>query len=257
MYRKVGYHLEKQIVPKEEIVLLRNQMIKVFRVYTKDEETEFNKLIIDLFRQDTDGFVGCANICQNMIEVCKLSLDQRIIDLVQQLGLKWPSINTRPLVSFSSPLTSKNENYWKVPAHQDWPSTQGSINGLTCWMPLVDVDTDLGPLEISPRTHLQGYLEHDDKGVPYLTDKEHEFVAVKMECGDALFFSNFTIHRSGINKSDRIRWSMHFRYNDILEPTFVNRKFPRHRIDRRKEGILIPGFPSSDVIHDTFLNDTK
>ncbi len=71
-----------------------------------------------------------------------------------------------------------------------------------------------------------------------------------MEQGDALFMNSFLVHRSGTNVTDRIRLSMHFRYNDASESTFISRKYPRHRIDRRKEGILFPGFPTEGEMNE-------
>ena len=252
MYKKLGYHLERGLFPKADIVDLRTKMVSVFQTYAKDNQTEFNQLIANIFRDDRDGFIGCANVCQNLIELCRLSVDDRLISTLNRLGLEFPMVNTRPLVSFSSRATASNDNYWRVPAHQDWPSTQGSINGLTCWTPLVDVGDLLGPLEVVPGSHLDGLLDHEDDGVPKLVGETMNFLPIPMEIGDALFFSNFTIHRSGLNQSDLIRWTAHFRYNDVRESTFVERKFPRHRIDKRKEGILYPGFPSKEQINVAF-----
>jgi phytanoyl-CoA hydroxylase len=251
-YKQNGYFLVKGLFPAWEIRALRERMVDVFRIYTGNYHTEYLKLIKDLFRNDKDGFIGCANICQNLVELTRFSVDERLLTVVKSLGVDFPSINTRPLVSFSSPQTASNDNYWRIPAHQDWPSTQGSINGLTCWMPLIDVDPELGPLEIAAGTHLLGFIEHDDDGVPKL-NRECNFTSIKMIMGDAIFFSNFTIHRSGNNTSEEIRWTVHFRFDDVKEKTFIDRKYPRHRKDVRKAGILYPDFPNETQICSIFL----
>lgn len=255
MYRKLGFHIEKNLIPKEEILNIRQKMIYVFRIFTNDFKTEYNELIIELFKNDKNGFIGCANVCQNLIELFRLSVDERLMLVLNQLGLEFPCVNTKPLVSFSSQFTANNENYWKIPAHQDWPSTQGSINGVTCWMPLVDIIDELGPLEIIPYSHLDGFIEHENDGVPKLKNEFSSFISLPLEIGDALFFSNFTIHRSGHNTSDKIRWTTHFRFDDVKEKTFIERKFPRQNINQRKEGILYPGFPSKEQIVDVFKSE--
>ena len=156
----------------------------------------------------------------------------------------------RPCVSFSSKKTAKKEYYWKTPPHQDWPSTQGSLNGLTCWIPLVDVDSSLGSLEVSPKTHLLGPLSWDEK-TPVLSssNKKFEYESIPMKAGDALFFSNFLVHRSGTNiTKDKIRISMHFRYDDSCEPVFIKRKYPKYKIETRGEGNTLENFPMNDFL---------
>lgn len=245
-YIKNGFYLAKGLFNKTEIIKIRKEIKKIFNLYyykSKDKD------IIELFKKDFDGFHGCAQACQNLISISRLSNDERLIKLLKKIGLIFPSINTRPLVSFSSKKTAKSDNNWKVPAHQDWPSVQGSLNGVTCWIPLVKINEKLGPLEICPKSHKRGYLHHENSGVPVLCDKDTEnesFLPIKMNLGDVLVFNAFTIHRSGMNKTnDKIRLSMHFRYNDLSEETFIKRKYPRQRIDKYKEEVLYPGFPTS------------
>ena len=48
----------------------------------------------------------------------------------------------------------------------------------------------------------------------------------EINIGDAFIFSAFLVHRSSINKSNKIRISLQFRYNDLSEKTYVNRGFP-------------------------------
>lgn len=242
---KNGYFLFKSLFKKEKINDIKNEINFIFSNYCQKEYSE--QIIFNLFQNDFQGFIGCANICQNLINLSKMQGDIEIIESLKSLGLNFPTINTRPLISISSHRTAKGEANWKVPAHQDWPSVQGSLNGVTCWVPLVDIDEELGPLEVLPKSHLLGFIDHEETmGVPSISKQFEEWLPVPMEVGDALFFNPFTIHRSGNNRSqDRIRWSMHFRYNDALESTFIERKYPRHRIDTRKPGILYPDFPTS------------
>jgi ectoine hydroxylase-related dioxygenase (phytanoyl-CoA dioxygenase family) len=179
---------------------------------------------------------------------------QEILSLLAELGIANPVMNTRPLVSYSSKKLAKNNNYWKIPAHQDWPSTQGSLNGLTVWIPLINITNELGPLEVVPGSHLLGKLEHIEiEGVPVLSQNNWNFLPIPMDVGDVLVFSNFLIHRSGTNLTEnKIRWSVHFRYDDANESTFIERNFPHHRTDKRLPGLLHPDFPTKEVLENFF-----
>lgn len=256
-YLKNGYHLEYNFL---EISEIKNSIKDIFFNYC-NKSGNLDETLIKLYQEDINGFIGCAKLCQMLPELINLSVNSKIIETLKKLGLKKPVINTRPLLSFSSKNTAKNEDYWKIPAHQDWPSTQGSLNGITCWMPLVDVNLNLGPLEICKGSHLNGPLPHTKVGshvntsVPVLINKEeHEFTSFPMNCNDALFFSNFTVHRSGINLTEnKIRISMHFRYDDAYEKTFMQRKYPQHKIETRATGNSLPIFPTNEF-NDIFLN---
>lgn len=251
-YLKNGYVLVKNLFNKKKIQKVKKEIDNVFSLYLKKKKIS-DKDIIDLFKNDFNGFYGCAQACQNLISVCNIQTSNEIINVLKKLGVNFPNINTRPLLSISSKKTAINKNYWNVAAHQDWPSTQGSINGITCWIPLINLDKNIGPLMFAPKTHYLGYLEHEEKGVPILK-KKFNFVNHNMEIGDALFFNFFTVHKSGLNKTkDKIRWTLHFRYNDLKEKSFIDRKFPRHRIDVRKKGILFPDFPSKLEFKKLFL----
>lgn len=249
-YNKNGYYLAKNLFPKIEIEAMNEEIRKIFCFFTKNGTDEE---IISFFKEDFDAYYGCAILCQNLLSLLKLFTTKSLINLLNKLNLEYPTMNTKPLISFSSKELAKNEFYWKIPAHQDWHSTQGSINGVTCWIPLVNINNELGPLEVVPESHLLGSLDYEDKGVPTLIKQDWQWQPLPMEIGDALILSNFLIHRSGINKTNnKIRLTTHFRYNDAKESTFIKRKFPYHLIDKRKEGIIFT--PTIEEINSIFPN---
>ena len=46
--------------------------------------------------------------------------------------------------------------YFGLTSHQDYWSVQGSLDGVVVWIPLVDVDKEIFPLEVAPQLHLRG-----------------------------------------------------------------------------------------------------
>lgn len=221
---ETGYCLEKNLIDKSEILDIRHKIQSIFKNLECGSEPDMMRL----FRDDFDAFIGCASLCQKLPEIYKLA--GSLNDAVCRSGIDFPVLNTKPILAFSSKHTAKSEAYYRLGAHQDWASNLGSTNGVTCWIPLQDVDDDLGPLEVVPNSHLLGPLEHSGTP-PLLVDNTGlNFISVPMALGDALFFNTMLVHRSGHNVTDdRIRISLHFRFNDANEPTFIQRKYPRNR----------------------------
>jgi len=227
-----GYYLVKQLFRPDDISQIQNQMEIIFENFFDTGICGWSDpFLMELFQEDYEAFIGCAHLCQKLPSVFALAGSKTIYDiLIDECRLDFPVLNTKPLVSFSSRHTAKSEAYWKVGPHQDWPSNLGSTNGVTCWIPLQNVDADLGPLEVVPNSHIHGPLPH--KGTPPLLEEDFgfKFLPIPMEIGDALFFNTMLVHRSGENKTEnRIRWSMHFRYNDASEEDFIKRKYQRNR----------------------------
>jgi ectoine hydroxylase-related dioxygenase (phytanoyl-CoA dioxygenase family) len=156
---------------------------------------------------------------------------------------------------FNSPRLAKQEDYWRLSAHQDWRSSQGSLDSITIWMPMVDVDKSLGALEVIPGSHKWGLLESEK--VSYYgkiseTLPRSDFVPIEATQGDALFFSSFLVHRSGTNSTDSIRWSCHLRYNNLGEETFIQRGYPHPYIYKPQQELITPEFPKGGQVEKVF-----
>jgi phytanoyl-CoA hydroxylase len=207
-----------------------------------------------LFREQPQVFQWCGKQVQHLLSLHRFGTDPDIIDCLKEAGLSSPSISTRPVLFFNHPELAAAEHYWKTPAHQDWRSMQGSIDSLVLWVPLMDVDEEIGPLEIMPGSHKKGLLPVDEskdygdfkKIIDY---KEEDFVAIETKMGDCLLFSSLLVHRSGNNTSNRARWSCHFRYNNLDEPTFIERGFPNPYLYRPLDKLLFPSFDTKKEIN--------
>ena len=247
-YKENGYYLAEGLLDE---AALQTVLIDIWQVFGSKTHSlqNLDDCCVDLFRSDFDAFVSSAAACQQLLSLQQLFFDTRVTDFIYRLGLKVSSLNTRPVLHLSSKNTAKNDLYWKVPPHQDWPSNQGSLNGLTCWVPLVDVPEELGPLEVVPASHTFGSLPHQDVGVPALIEEFWDWVPVPMHRGDVLFFSTFLVHRSGENKSDKIRFSTATRYNDLSEPSYIARNFPKPpELSQR-----FASWPSREEVRDVWI----
>lgn len=105
---------------------------------------------------------------------------------------------------------------WHQDAHyyRDWNDDDGDL--LTVWMPLVPVDAESGCLQVLPGSHRRGWIPPIRSANNLLTvaddDLDGEPVTAVMEPGDALIFTDKTLHRALDNESDRVRWSIDIRF---------------------------------------------
>ena len=214
-----------------------------------------------LFKQDLSAFMNCGKQAQHLISLHRLSLDNRIVEALGRLGLSFANISTRPVLYFNSPRLAKKEVYWRVFPHQDWRSMQGSLDAVVVWLPLTDIGPELGPLEVIPGSHRDGLVTSGVEdgfgrvGEDYLDGRM--FVPLDCRLGDAVFFSAFLVHRSGTNVTNSIRWSCHFRYNNLLEPTFIERGYPHPYLYKPQEELLTPGFPQTAQVRRQFESEGR
>lgn len=116
-----------------------------------------------------------------------------------------------------------NSTLTAFPWHQDSqyygkPSQHTHI--VTVWIPLVEeVTQDNGCLHVMPGSHRWGLLDSArdvDMNMHTFEDisKRGESRPLPMKMGDILLFSNLTFHRSTVNRSNAVRWSIDLRYTE-------------------------------------------
>jgi phytanoyl-CoA hydroxylase len=68
-----------------------------------------------------------------------------------------PIIGARAAMQFNSRFLSKGgSKHWKLDAHQDWRTGQGSLDSAVIWFPMVDAGADIGALQVIPGSHKTG-----------------------------------------------------------------------------------------------------
>jgi phytanoyl-CoA hydroxylase len=256
-YKIKGYQISKGLFDPKIIDTVRNEAQGIFLRQMKQvgydvnqiaSEGDFNQYLFRLFNEFPHLIISSGKHIQHLISLHRLSLDEKIINGLKELGIKTPNICTRPVLFFNTKKLAKKQVYWKTDAHQDWRSMQGSLNSMVVWLPLCDVDTSLGALEVIPGSHLNGLQSTemvDSFGlIPENKLEREKFIPVELKRGDALFFSSFLYHQSGDNSTENdIRWSCHFRYNDMDEPEFIERGFPHPYVYYPNPDLITPSYP--------------
>jgi phytanoyl-CoA hydroxylase len=226
---KSGYVILKNFLNKDFVTHIRKSAEAVFQIQfdTLEYKEEFKDNMIRLFNEHEEIFKNCGKLIQTgLISLYQLASDPELMAYIEELGIEFPNMCTRPVLYFNHPKLAKEEVYYKTPNHQDWPSMEASLNSLVVWVPLVDVNKENGSIIIYPSSHKNGVLPFKTNGGFAQVEYEGKLIQPELEIGDIVIFSTMLVHKSGDIMNDSIRWSCHFRYTDMLEQNFIERGFP-------------------------------
>lgn len=116
------------------------------------------------------------------------------------------------------------DGYWGTEAHQDWASTQGSLDVTTVWIPITNTIGNF-PLEVLPDSHLNGFLGGKENGSVLEVECEGGFEEVPAQFGDAVKLSGFIVHRTS-KSGNGLRIAVSMRFENVNELTFIERGYP-------------------------------
>jgi 1-deoxypentalenic acid 11beta-hydroxylase len=118
-----------------------------------------------------------------------------------------------------------------TPAHQDHFFIRANSEFRTLWVPLMDIDADVGGLALAVGSHRQGLREHrEQRGVLSYQMKGRTQRGIALDAisetwgtidyhpGDLLVFHSLMLHRALPNESDRIRLSLDARCQPARMP---------------------------------------
>ncbi|GAB2800174.1 hypothetical protein GCM10027275_52750 [Rhabdobacter roseus] len=260
-FNKEGFLILRGALDKEVINAIYREAREIFAVQIKrvtgqtvdiDDRDVFENAMFEFFEKDFDAFVNTGKTVQHSISLHRLGVSDQILDLLWQVGISQPVIGARPAMQFNSRFLSKGgSKHWKLDAHQDWRTGQGSLDSTVIWFPMVNAGEEIGALQVIPGSHTVGLLESSTSGYQggiTAALREEEFVQTEFEVGDLLIFSSFLVHRSGNNVTHNIRWSVQLRYNNLDEPTFIERGYPMAYLYKPETELVTPGFPTVEQL---------
>lgn len=227
-YEREGFCVLKSLLKPCVLREIRRKVLMPFSALIGHEATDAD--LFGLFNSNHADYLACAKIAHQVPAIHSLGLSEEILGIIQsELKMRFPVINTRPVLLFSAKGLAKHEFYWKAKAHQDRAIMTGSEEGVVVWVPLCEMESDLGYLQVVPGSHKTGLMSHVDDGPSRAistTIPEESYLSVPMQIGDALFFSSNLIHRSGVNVSEKVRLTVSYRYDNLLNEEFIKSRFP-------------------------------
>lgn len=218
-YQANGHVLLRNIVSQEEM--------EVYRPVILEAADRFNTEKRKMEDRDTYGkaFLQIMNLWEVDEAVRKFTLAKRLAGIAADLmGVK----NVR---LYHDQALFKEAGGGHTPWHQDqyyWPLN--TDNTITMWMPLVDINIEMGMLTFASGSQNLGYLgdlDISDTSEAVLSDlvKEKGYPisrAETMQAGDATWHSGWTLHAAPGNLSESRREVMTVIFMDadaeIIEP---------------------------------------
>ena len=233
-YKKIKEELNNlgfskiEIGNKKFLTNLRKKWLKMFHNISIEKSGLAIKSDKDLIKLEKSkyrkSFVAVFDLIHLDPEIYKLASQKKLISIYKKLGIKYPHYGTRPITRVDMPNDLK---YSFFDAHQDYPYNKHSKNSLVIWIPFANTGHKEGCLEVSPKSHLTKKIFPQKKNKKLIKNSSlFNFKKVKVNLGEALIFSEFLVHRSGINRSKKIRFSLQLRVTDLLSKEYMNRYYP-------------------------------
>jgi phytanoyl-CoA hydroxylase len=262
-YRRSGYAVAGGAIELAELDAIAEDIRGVFVRRARalglpspaaSDHDGLSQFLLKFFATDRESYLAAARQTQYLASVHRLGLGSAIMQLIGEIGLEVPSQSTRPVVHFMADGLRIEGGYHKTPAHQDWRSAQGSLDGVTIWLPIFDVTHADYPLEVVPGSHLSGLLASTDDAFGHrIVDglvSDDDFKPLPMRRGDVVVFSGFLVHRTGAMGGNRVRIALSYRFNNAADPSYVERNYPMPYVYRPDLRLLRNNFPTTaDLDH--------
>lgn len=268
-FRRDGFVVVTDAIPRDSLDRVSADIAGVFgrraraigqNLADPTDRNGFSTVLGELFRHDRQSYIATARQSQHLASVHQLGLSPTIMNIVGGLGLTDPAISTRPVIHYMSKRLKIEGGYHQSPIHQDWRSVQGSLDGITIWLPLFDVGAEDYPLEVIPGSHRRGLLASVDDAFGHrVADGEvdaREFSPLILRRGDVVLFSGFLVHRTGSAGGNDVRIALSYRYNNAAEPSFIRRGYPSPYTYRADMRLLQQDFPTAADVAKIFSGET-
>ena len=163
--------------------------------------------LIDIMTADQDYRAFLFPLLRNFFFVQKISSDigVRLKDcgFLERQGFRAPLI--WPYVRFDLP----DETAYTLDFHQDFNSTK-SKRAFRLWLPLRDTDKLHGTIELCPGSHTSGWLPAREDGMVSeqalaSMDSDRKSECIKMPAGGGVLINPLIVHKSVVNRSDRVK----------------------------------------------------
>lgn len=270
-FKEDGYIIIKNIIPNRRIDTLLENISLLYCKFSNESEDEIKKLdapfnhsifhekLIDFRKEEPELFGAIYDSLKTSVALNQVLMDDLVIENVAKFLNVTPSdlSISEPMCRLDVPEDKRNALSW----HQErsfFPQNRDGLKGLVSWIPLSDVDEEMGAIHICPKSHEEGLLDLKIKKkenllhttqipIPEEKIKKYEDIIVPLKKGDAVFFNMLLFHRSGVNVSNKVRFAIQGRFHtmtseDFIPFDFVNyyNPFIKHKLEKEFDCSDIP-----------------
>ena len=239
-FRESGYFIAKSIISEKKINAVLETIFRIYFKYNPSSKLRdlqepwnsdlFHEEIIKFRKSDPKRFSLLYDSTQTSVSLMELLTSELIAKYsANLLDTKNNELCiTEGMIRMDAPGDKRNIAGW----HQEISYLRN--NGLVIWIPLSDITPELGPLQVCPKSHHEGELKVvQNKNLPgdvstvSVDEVAPEYIAkysimdVEIKKGDVLFFDTELFHRSGVNTSNRMRFSCQVRHAINTAEDFV------------------------------------
>lgn len=265
-YKTNGYLVCDNVLPTDLIDVVEAEAAQLFLKqieYIKGAKGDgldglgLFQLMKILFNLDQTRYLSCLRLMPRLYSLQMLMMHPNVLKYINNLGISLPVMQSRIVFHVMSHQLKFQNGYFGFDAHQDWPSIQSSLDMVVVWIPLVDVDSELFPLEVIPGSHLKGLCsgsvaEHIT-AIDQSQYADTDFLKLPARRGDVVFMSGFTIHRSSREGRDEdVRLASSCRYENAMEEFAIAHSYPYCQSNVVKRDLIVDAFPSREQIEKTF-----
>jgi len=224
-----GYLFLRRLVDPRQIATVKQDIMRILREHHIIEEDGADDPMWSGGPHPTEGeYMAFYDRIARMDSFVQLAESPEIVALMEGIFDGPVQVWTQRLIRVMYPDPDAPAPIG-LGAHQDGNFRFGyqSQSFNACWMPLMEINEEIGGLAVSPGSHIRGELDHGggsvassakgvkEKKVFGLDAESRSWVTSDFEPGDAVIFTSLTVHRGILNRSDRIRLSCDFRYQRV------------------------------------------
>ena len=244
-FRTNGHTLIRNILSKDEMEAFRPIIL-----HAAGQQNAEKRKLED---RDTYGkaFLQIMNLWPNDEKVKKFTLSKRFAKIAADL------LGVENVRIYHDQALFKEAGGGPTPWHQDqyyWPVDTSKT--ITMWMPLVDINEDMGMLTFASGSHKSGNVfdfEISDKSDlefnKYVRDNGFEISRpLQMNAGDATWHYGYTIHSASGNESHKMREVMTVIYiADGAKIVYPRNKWQKNDLKTWLNNLPIGSLVSSDL----------
>ncbi len=253
-FHENGYLIIEDFFTKNHMEDFSSQLASLIKIYLTKAGIDYsilkNESIFDrgleLLEEFDHNFVAQIydTIPQmpSFFRICGNEDTEQVINFLMKRKKDSPLYGFTNRCRIDSPKDDRRLYGW----HQEVFYTIPKSNFIQTWAPLVRNTTiENGTIQICVGSHKEGipkqeWTEKKEKATQIIVDKDivskHEQLSIEMKLGSILLFSGKTIHRSGNNQSNQVRFSLVGMYHDCSSEGIAAPSISfNHRTQTQKE----------------------